>query len=338
MQADWLSAKKMIAKITNGYLGKLFLLAAISTPVADGIRHGLQKDADQWFHWLVISSIAVAFGVAFEAPEATIALKRWYAAFRGRDNPPENERSLAIPASYLGLILVVLGVIGEGFFEAKLNIADTALHAYDSQKLALVTEEAGDASQSAARANQFAGVLEEEVRIQGPRWRLLEAHQREFVDALRPFSGQHFTILECGLTPSVEQERLEQDLLSFLGEHGAGWTPEVPGIGQWPKVAGIAQWSECAGGESYSGGNLITFSSRADKEVQHSAQRLADVLNQLKISTAAVPINPQWARYFQADSPDALTKDPTDVILLVGANPMSDLYGRKRYHHGKIQK
>jgi hypothetical protein len=68
------------------------------------VRESLKADSDRWFFWLVMSSIIVGIGVCFEAPEATIALKRWYRHWRGKEVPPENEKSLAIPASYLGLL------------------------------------------------------------------------------------------------------------------------------------------------------------------------------------------------------------------------------------------
>lgn len=68
-------------------------LAAVLSPPVDAVRELLQENSDKWFHWLLISSALVALGVAFEAPESTIALKRWYRLKRRRDVPPDNETS-----------------------------------------------------------------------------------------------------------------------------------------------------------------------------------------------------------------------------------------------------
>src|ERR1017187_8324688 len=103
----------MSANFTSLFL----LVTSVVIPSTDPVRESLRADSDRWFFWLVVSSIIVGIGVCFEAPEATIALKRWYRHWKGKEVPPENERSLAIPASYLGLLLVILGVAGEGVFE-----------------------------------------------------------------------------------------------------------------------------------------------------------------------------------------------------------------------------
>jgi hypothetical protein len=106
----------------------------------------LAKTSDRWFFWLVVSSILVGAGVCLEAPEATIALKRWYLHWiEAPDIPPENERRLAIPIEYLGLLLVILGVIGEGVCELGSSSAETALRAHDEQVLGETILAAGDA-------------------------------------------------------------------------------------------------------------------------------------------------------------------------------------------------
>lgn len=104
------------AKTMSIYFTSLSLLAtSVSSPV-DTMRQSLIDKSDRWFFWLVMSSIVVGIGVCLEAPESTIALKRWFRHWRKEtDVPPENERSLAIPASYLGLLLVILGVAGKGY-------------------------------------------------------------------------------------------------------------------------------------------------------------------------------------------------------------------------------
>ena len=141
------------AIMINARLTYASLLATLPSAV-DPVRQALQAKSDRWFHWLVISSVAVMVGVAFEAPEATIALRRWYLHWRERGDEvgPPNERSLVTPASYLGLLLVILGVAGEGVFEAKASSADTALRAHDEAVLADALKNTGDAKSAAGAA------------------------------------------------------------------------------------------------------------------------------------------------------------------------------------------
>ncbi len=139
----------------SAILTSLLLLATEASP-ANAIRASLVRSSDQWFHWLVISSIVVGIGVCLEAPEATIALKRWFLHWRGKEVSSENPKSLAIPASYLGLILVVAGVAGEGIFEFLASSADTAVRSHDEQVLADTIKEAGDAAASAKNAETAA--------------------------------------------------------------------------------------------------------------------------------------------------------------------------------------
>lgn len=342
------------------------------------IRDAMQSRADHLSDSVNTATALVGLGVALELIEPIHDLVTW-AKFKKREFVHRKELADVLPVSALaakpkyrgedhpkwvewagriGLILVVVGVVGEWKYGAKLEDAHNALHALDLVQLTAAQIEAGDAADSAASAKASEEALEkkadaldirlegasrkltgieEQVRVQGPRWRLLEAHKKEFVDALKPFA-QRFTILECGQKPTVEEDRLGQDLLSFMGKvNGAGWTPGVPGMGQWPKVAGITHWAECANGAFWYGGNLITFSAEADKTVQHSAQALADVLNEIEISTVIAPTSPGWMPqlivYLGGDSPQALAvKDPTAVIFLVGANPMFDIAGENKRH------
>lgn len=66
------------ASTINAHLTALSLLLSES-PAVDTVRQTLAVSSDKWFHRLVISSLIVGIGVGFELPEATLALKRWYA-------------------------------------------------------------------------------------------------------------------------------------------------------------------------------------------------------------------------------------------------------------------
>jgi len=93
----------------------------------------------------------------------------------------------------IGIILVVIGVVGEWRFGAKLEDAHNAIHKYDVRKLTEADQKAGDASTSAnnrttvkqrklktetdkltgrlGEAAKQLGQLEGDIRAQNPRWR-----------------------------------------------------------------------------------------------------------------------------------------------------------------------
>ena len=136
----------------SNLLTSLSLWTTLLDTVPDPVRYALQTTADRWFDWLLISSGVVAAGVVAEIWEATITLKRWWRLRRGKEVNEPNEKSWAIPVSYLGLLLVIAGVVGEGVFEARVSNADTALREHDDQILAQAQHEAGDAKTSAEGA------------------------------------------------------------------------------------------------------------------------------------------------------------------------------------------
>ena len=151
----------------SAYFTSLFLLVTSVSPIIDIARQSLIANSDRWFTWLVVSSIVVGVGVCLEGPEATITLKRWYRHWKGVEVPPENEKSFAIPASYLGLLLVIFGVAGEGVFEFLSSNAETALRAHDEQVLADTISEAGDAATAAIRAKAAADAAETKAETVG---------------------------------------------------------------------------------------------------------------------------------------------------------------------------
>src|ERR1700737_3804700 len=99
-------------------------------------------------------------GGILEAPEATIALKRWYRLWREKDVEPENEKSLMIPIAYLGLLLVFVGVAGEGIFEFLSSQAETSLRGHDEQILGETESKFGQIKDSAEAAAKAAGQAE----------------------------------------------------------------------------------------------------------------------------------------------------------------------------------
>ncbi len=86
-------------------------------------------------------------------------------------------------------------------------------------------------------ASQQLSHVEERVRVQGPRWKVLEDNRDAFIKAMKPFAGSSITTVRCGPVPQWEQTRVEADLYNFIGttdKDSAGWKtantdwPECP--------------------------------------------------------------------------------------------------------------
>jgi hypothetical protein len=117
---------------------------------ADSVRSALEGREELWFICLLVASGGVAIGCVLEIPETWTDLKEWRKLRKESVEPP----AWRVPMAAIGLLLVVLGVIGEGVFEALVSINETALRAHDEQALAETIKEAGTAKESAEKAQR----------------------------------------------------------------------------------------------------------------------------------------------------------------------------------------
>jgi hypothetical protein len=88
-----------------------------------------------------------------------LALRRWYRLWTGKDVEPENDKSFVVPIAYLGLLLVVVGVAGEGIFEFLSSRSETALRSHDEHILGETEKTFGhvkDSAEAAAKAASLA--------------------------------------------------------------------------------------------------------------------------------------------------------------------------------------
>jgi hypothetical protein len=89
--------------------------------------------------------------VIFEAPGELHQLKKWWKLKRlGK------AVGWKVPITFLGLVLVIGGIIGEGIFEFLSADAETAIRAHDEHVLGETIIEAGDAKDSADAASKAA--------------------------------------------------------------------------------------------------------------------------------------------------------------------------------------
>lgn len=221
---------------------------AISRSLAsspDALRILLEA-LSRWSFWsLLFTTAVVVGGVVLEWPETWKTYKEWKTS--------EDKSKSRIPLlSLIGLLLVILGVTGEGFFEGALGLVDAKLRNLDSQHIVQVDGEAqraldsARAAQSSAaeglaaakRASDDAARDAKEARkglaLAGPRTVLLEKNRAVLVAQLSRFRGQKVR-LEYETDPHEPQIILPADtdtgtavlaLRSLL--MSAGWdTPMV---------------------------------------------------------------------------------------------------------------
>jgi hypothetical protein len=304
-----------------------------------------------WFMVLVVFTVLVGLGLILEVfelwHEILSVLRERNERFKYRIVLSEKRLEIYKVVAFVGWMLIVAGVLGEGYSEVRIHVLSTVIDECSNARMVELQYEAGDAAKSAqiahdeadavkieadeltgrlANAARQLGILEQDTRVQGPRWKLLEAGKDVFVRELRPFAGQKVTVISCGHISPPEQYKLEQLILNLLsiGKDSANWIMGSPGY---------TPWSRCVNGATAVGGNLVTFSSNADDAVKEAAKALSDVLNKLEISTINTPSFPSNTNVILEgfDSPWVIAaKDPTQVFILIGPNPMFDLAGWKK--------
>jgi hypothetical protein len=185
--------------------------------------------------WLEFWTALVVLGVAVEVVFVVWEHKDDLDEFRAGVMQPPNIWLFVL--ALFGSGLVAGGVAGELFVGSKIGGVETQIRKANGDLNLLLSKEAGDAAQSAKEAQQEAdavrietadiekrlavasnhlGIIEERVRVQGPRWRILDDNTAAFIRALKPYIGSQLTVLMCGgpLSP-IEQMTTEQPCLTF---------------------------------------------------------------------------------------------------------------------------
>jgi hypothetical protein len=301
------------------------------------IRHDWRDELNQWAIWYFIGVI------------------------RSPDRPSIVKLLIEV-ASVLLIGIGIAGELGTGIEialingalrgnGAKLRSKGDELRSASDQLLALVTKEARDAADSADSAKTSAkeaqgklnGVskqaadltlrmgaaskkmddLEEDIRIQGPRSKLLIDGEKTFVELLKPFKLQKIIMVTCSPRQSAvqtdEEFGFEVTLLNRLAEPRPG---SPPGAG-WDVRSGGAYSCKASG---VGGGVWVLYGSPALKA---AAEALSGALNKLKISTNTTLVGEDASGYArQKRHPDdfmalceLVASDPTEIYILTGEHP-----------------
>lgn len=268
---------------------------------------------EPWLGWF---TLLVAIGVALEILVVIHDHKKEVSEWLVSELIPKGPSPIKLGIQIASIILIFAGVMGEfgvglriSSINGKLRSKGMELRSKSDQLLALVTDEAGNAQASAEgaagaayraigaadtvaskteaigkrleRASTLLSEIEHDIRIQGPRWKLLESGKEDFIASLKPFKVQKVTVVQCGRNVAPEPLRVWQELMDFLGNRGAGWDTDG------------AVWDSCsAGGGTANGGNLITVSSIAGANVRGAATALYEALNKIEVSTVKIEANP----------------------------------------------
>jgi hypothetical protein len=105
------------------------------------------------FFWLVVSSAVTGLGAILEAPGEFHELSRWWRLRR-----TGKKVGFRVPITFIGLVVVTAGIVGEGVFEFLSADAETAIRSHDEQVLGETIIKAGNAKDSADAAATAAGI------------------------------------------------------------------------------------------------------------------------------------------------------------------------------------
>jgi hypothetical protein len=235
-----------------GLLSTYWLALSLSlSSIADPLRDKFDATVRHFSLLVGLSTIAVAVGVLLEGIEVVHAGVEWWKRKRRekceRIQLEELRRIIPIGDSartpsrshpeepmwaklilQVGLILVVVGVVGEWRYGAKLEDAHEAVHEYDLAKLTDADQKAGDAAKSAKIAKDAAdGAVSDFLVLRSlvSARHILPAKRAAFIGRLRQLSGT--TVIIESQNGEPEAEAFCKALAAAMQSPTTGITPLV---------------------------------------------------------------------------------------------------------------
>jgi hypothetical protein len=302
--------------------------------------------------WLFAVTALVVIGLIFDCWEDFIEVKHAIVGcFKYRSWNRLRYLDKKIKLAFVGGLLVTLGVAGELYFEYRLHSVEGKLQSENGKVIAFLNRKAEDAGKDAADANERSKVLEasnkqlgidlesekqktarfekeasdaqlaldKQVRIQGPRWRLLEEGTPRLSQGLERFNGQKAEIVICG-TPNTtvdnETARVGDAIEQILNNPNGG--------SRW--VINRRWDGACVRSPSL----LVLVSLVAEGKIRDAAKAINDGLEEiLPGSMSKVPITanpaglpPNRSNLTAVGSAYVVAaSNPDSVVILVGAHP-----------------
>jgi len=330
----------------------LVISSSLSAAVSgeDPERSKLLNVSDHQFHWLIIFTVIVAIGCLMEIGEAIIEGLEWWWHRKGTPFQ-ENDFRLTIPISIIGVVFVIVGVAGEGYFEAKQGSAETAIRQYDEQKLSATEQKAGSAADAATRAKDAADAvdtkvsqaqvkidaagekadslkveeeeIEHRVHALQPRYFLLEAGKKAVIKSLNKYSGQPAVLTVCESGSKLEQMFTEFRLVDIF--EGSRWKERMkdfptcgPDKGSWSLFV------------------TVLNSEAAPQSTRDAAKALTDMLNKTEVVTVHTVIDPKDLpadiTFSGQESPWGwISENPSLIVIMIGDDSGIGLEDFERY-------
>jgi hypothetical protein len=242
--------------MTLNVISSAFRFFSASSVATGSIRGELTVGRNVFFDLLLTCTAIVALGVLLEEAESWLpAEKSTMDIMRGL--VPNSPRKWSKTLMRIGWLLILLGVIGEGIFEAAVSWSDTALQDFNNTLLAITTEQAGNAAQSATTARKEADAAEKEAGEAGTwsekaqrealnaftlaksdqamvAWRTVSAKQEDNLKIfLFPSKGRSLTVSWEAKDP--EENAFGPQLVSALRSAGLNVTVLNPGLIMYPQ-------------------------------------------------------------------------------------------------------
>jgi hypothetical protein len=192
------------------------------------VKADLLNWRDVWFHRLLWSTAAVALGLAFEGPELWLEIRHIRLDRRDRRMffaPTRHEiGSTWKMLAFIGWVLIVLGVMGEGIFEAMVSRVDDQVQTFSDILLEDAQRQAGDARMRTAELEKEAAQL----RLQMADRHITLAQRQKMLSILKPRSGASASIEF--LTPSgTDAPEFSEEIREIFRD--AGWkVPKPTGV------------------------------------------------------------------------------------------------------------
>lgn len=214
----------------------------------DPVRDSLALHSEFWFRGVLGCGILVALGCIAELPETWAIWVGWRRAKRGLVLDPEDETSWHKPVAAIGLLLVILGIVGETICEAYVSVDETSIRAHDEEILGDSGVRAANAELDAANARKETAQLTKDTQglkteaenahkdAEGERlarmkieerlaWRRIPPQNfKKLVAMLRPFAGSSI-VVEIEGNGDLEASTFGADILKLLND--AQWKTSV---------------------------------------------------------------------------------------------------------------
>lgn len=148
--------------MTNTLRSLAFLLIIPTLTISD--RDTLALHSKRWFIGVLVWGGVVALGCLLEVFETRDSFHQWKNVLRNIRLEPEDQRSWHKPAAALGLLLVIVGIVGETVCEGFVSFDETSIRQYDEDALGAAKQVAAFAQRDAACARKETAQLDNETQ------------------------------------------------------------------------------------------------------------------------------------------------------------------------------